>query len=205
MRIAFCLAGLSLLTACTTIPTSSLLALRQLDPLSADMSEATVFVELPREIDVAAGSPVLTFGARKVATGADASLSLVLEQHPVRAEDKLPSGYPRPGFHIQAYRVAETDHARLEAVRRTIRRWKEADPDGVKGTLSVGVAGCLRGPLRAGAVPVSTFLALAPDQAPLPLTRDFDMRDTLEKAGLSPGAEASCPEGANGQAAGDQR
>ncbi len=205
MRLAFCLAGLSLLTACTTIPTSSLLALRQMDPLSADMSAATVFVELPREIDVAAGSPVLSFGARKVATGADASVSLLLERHPVRAEDNIPAGYPRPGFHIQAYRIAESDRTRLEAVRRTIRSWKETDPDGVKGSLSVQVAGCLRGPLRPGKVPVSTFLALGPDQAPLPLTRDLDMRDTLEKAGLTPGAEAPCTESADNPAAGDQR
>ena len=102
MRSALLLAGLSLLTACTTIPTSSLVALRKMDPLSADLSAATVFVELPREIDVAAGNPVLSFGARKVATGADASVSLVLERRPVRTEDNIPSGYPRPGFHIQA-------------------------------------------------------------------------------------------------------
>ncbi|APX12883.1 hypothetical protein [Tateyamaria omphalii] len=151
--------------ACSTVVPSTLYQMRGLDPLSADPSDIALRVDLPESLGLLPGSGRLELQARR----ADGS--------------ELFGSYPviMVGDVLQ---VAPAAHADLRALQAEIRAWRAADPDGVKGSLSVDFDPCGDTADIPDTARVSVDIRLAAGGAFLPLLRDAPLAEALEMAAL---------------------
>lgn len=176
------------LSGCTYMPISSMLKLRQFDLMTADARQIRVAVQMPEAIGVREGGAVLEIGVERSSSGEKLEERFMLEQVP--GTGAAPGVERMPGSHLEVFRMSEADMERLSALRRTVGAWKAVDPDGTKGSLSIGAAGCRRGVLPEGALPVSTYLRTGSEEEFITMTRDMDLRtlvtDSDENIGLPP-------------------
>ena len=197
------LVGLALLAlaGCGYMPISSMLKLRQLDLMTADARQIRIAVQMPDALEVREDGAVLEIGAERPNPDENLQERFILEKIDGAVLADMPGVEAKPGFHLAVFRMAEADMARLAALRGKIKAWKEQDPDGTKGTLSIGAAGCRREQLPEGALLVSTYLRTDSEQEFITMARNFDLRSAVPEFGadldLAPcktGSAASSPE-----------
>ena len=163
------LAALIALGACTDLVPSTLLALSNVDPLTADPADIAISLDLPDGVALLPGSGELTLGATN-RDGETAQQSFTLQQ----------SG--------DVLAVATTNHQALRALQSRIREWEETDPSGTNGSLSVSLAPCRTGDSVADGLRASASVRLQQDGPFLPLIKDGPLsallneqaRDTME-------------------------
>ena len=171
------------LAGCGYMPISSMLKLRQLDLMTTDARQIRVAVQMPDALEVREGGAILEIGAERPNPDEGLQERFILEKINGAALADMPGVEPKPGFHLSVFRVAEADMARLTALRGKIKAWKEQDPDGTKGTLSIGADGCRREELPEGALLVSTYLRTDSEDEFITMARNFDLRSIVSESG----------------------
>ena len=176
------------LSGCGSIPLTSIIKLSQLDPLTADAEQIRAAVRLPDTVRVKPGGAVMVLSARRETIGESLSDRFVLERVSASADqDRVGLEYEdSPGFRIDIFRIAKPDLPRLASLRQRIIAWKQQDPDGAKGSLSIGIEGCRVGPVTDDELPVSTYLRTDDEDAFLTLTRNIDLRTLQDVIKLPP-------------------
>lgn len=171
-----------LLCACGHVPLSTALALRDLDPSTADPAAMAVAVRLPASLALQAGKTRLTLGGTREDTKETIDEIFVLRpQPPVGDVDGLPD--IGDDEHLVLLAVSRQDIERLRQTQMRIRQWKAARPDGTRGRLSLSAAPCRQQVDVTGPLPVSTYIRTRSNAAFIPLTTDIDARD-LSPLGL---------------------
>jgi hypothetical protein len=154
--------------------------LRRLDPLAADPRHIRIAVRLPDGLQVRKGGAMMEIGARRQDKNEEDLQKFVFEKvhgGPVAGELALEAGSDEAaGTHIEIFRVAERDFARIQALQQKVRAWKAEAPDEVKGSLSIGAAGCRIAALPQGSLYVTTFLKTDPARPFFTVTRKADLR-----------------------------
>ncbi len=171
------------LAGCGYMPISSMLKLRQLDLMTADARQIRVAVQMPDALEVREDGAVLEIGAERPNPDENLQERFILEKIAGAAAADIPGVEVKPGFHLSVFRVAEADMARLTDLRGKIKAWKEQDPDGTKGSLSIGAAGCRRERLPEGALLVSTYLRTDNEDEFITMARNFDLRSAVPDSG----------------------
>ncbi len=150
------LSALILLAACGDIVPATLWAAKDIDPLTADPADIAVRLDLPDAVAIVPNTATLTLAARK-ADGTGAEEGFVLDLR----DDVLS--------------VAQRDHARLRALQARILDWKDQDPTGTRGSLSVHVEPCRTEGFSRQEGRASVAIRLDEDGAFLPLVTDVPL------------------------------
>ncbi|MGE3335634.1 MAG: hypothetical protein AB7I36_18475 [Rhodospirillaceae bacterium] len=170
--LLFCVA--LVLSACASIPLSSLPDLARIDFMTTDMEVLRVALRMPEAIRPRPQGVVM-----------DAVLTVqgVQTKTPFRLTPD-DSGEPRPGLEtaarpgmaVHVYRLAASDTARFNALRRDVLK---AQADGRRASLGLGIETrefCSTGPVTEGALPASTFLLTSETGRFVLLVSDYDLR-----------------------------
>ncbi|WP_147110098.1 hypothetical protein [Tateyamaria sp. syn59] len=151
--------------ACSTVVPSTLYQMRGLDPLSADPADIALRVDLPEGFGLLPGSGRLELRAT------DTDGVEFFGSYPITMVGDV-------------LQVAPASHADLRALQAEIGARKEADPDGISGSLGVDFEPCSDLADIPETARVSVDIRLAADAAFLPLLRDAPLVDALEMAAL---------------------
>ncbi|MFL4469242.1 hypothetical protein ACERZ8_04910 [Tateyamaria armeniaca] len=162
MRKQLLLAGLILIGACSHIAPRTLFALRDLDPLTADPADIAVMIDVPDSVAVQRGTAILTFGARQDA-GSQIERNFVLARQ------------------ANTFFVDQQDHADLAALQARIKAWKDDDPDGTTGSISIHFQPCKTMPDIPDDLRGSVAIQLEQDGPFLPLFTDAPLDALLSK------------------------
>lgn len=153
------------LTACGQVPLGTQLALRQLDPMSADATAMRFAVEQPADL------PLDTTATLRLAlTTPEAEIADIFTL--ARVEQPLNDG----AVVRTIFAIAATDQARFNTLRDDILAQEAAHPDDSEGSLSISASGCMTAPPPAGPWLVSAFIGIEGQRGWLPLIRDVDIR-----------------------------
>lgn len=149
------------LGACSTVVPGTVLKLQGVDPLTADPADIALRVDLPDSVALLPEAGTLDLRAT-LRDGSELSGSFPIEQR----GDVL--------------RVAQAAQSDLRALQADIRQWKEADPDGTSGSLSVDLEPCVTvDPVPEDAT-LSVSVRLDKDGPFLPLVRNASVVDALD-------------------------
>ncbi len=162
------------LSACVSIPLSSLPDLARIDFMTTDVEELRVALRMPEAIRPRPQGVVMD--AVLTVQGAQSKTPFRL-----RPDD---SGEPRPGLEaaarpgmgVHVYRLAASDVARFNALRRDLLKAQE---DGKRASLGLGIEThefCSAGPLTEGPLPASTYLLTSETGRFVLLISDYDLR-----------------------------
>ena len=165
MKKQILLIGLVILGACGDLVPSTLWAVNRLDPLTTDPADIAVQLVLPDSVAVARDSGKLTFSARKV-DGETLVSNFALTQVG------------------DVFFVSPDQHADLRALQAKIREWKDVDPNGTRGSLSVTYIPCKTGPTVPAGLRATVRIRLELDGPFLTLIDDGPIDAVLEKASL---------------------
>lgn len=176
-NISFFVMGLAVtaLTACTSIPVSSMYQLSKVDFMTTDLNRLRIAVVLPASIKPRATGVVMEI---KYQTGSEPEkMENVILQPATTAADQvgLPTGLAA-GNKIYAYHLAASDVAKLEDIRNGARQAKAAKQ---KGSLSMGIAAkefCKAAPLGTGPIYSATYVATSEIGGYIVLTKDINLR-----------------------------
>ncbi|WP_299366835.1 hypothetical protein [uncultured Tateyamaria sp.] len=157
---AICLAG------CSTLVPATLMQLNGVDPLFADPAAIALRIDLPAGLSLPPDAGTL-------------DLAATLRDGTTRA-GQFP--IERVGDILQ---VTPGAHDDLRALQAEIRTWKDADPDGTSGSLSVDLAPCLTAPALPDNARISVAIRLDADGPFLPLVRDASVQDAMKGQALT--------------------
>lgn len=166
-----------LLTGCSTVSPSGLIAVARLDPLETDPSDISIAVGVPEVLRLADGDAQLFFGFAPSGANTPSPVSATV---PLTVSTEAESLTPIAGQAIYVFGFAVSEASQLSAVQNRIKALKDQGLTGT-GTLSVAITGgCLTGTLDNG-LPVATWIQTSSDGGFTPLTRPTDFLDTLPK------------------------
>ena len=177
MRFTSILA-IAALTGCSSVNPSTMLALSQLSPLTADPGDIRALVDLPLGVTIPADGAVLTFAATRSDTGQGDAGQFILERL------ETTQG-------MLSFRLDPKDRADYIRLRETFNAWETAAPKATNGTFSIAVAACKTGAGPAPDATFSVYVATVADAPFAPVVQDAPIREALDVA-LSPGASDLC-------------
>ncbi|MGL4635159.1 MAG: hypothetical protein ACRCWF_04185 [Beijerinckiaceae bacterium] len=159
-------------SACASVPLTSLIALGRIDFQTTAFEKVRVGVQLPDTIRTREN------GVRMIAKvsysgGAERQETLYL-QEANSPSDRLPPA--KTGHQTRVFQLREADVARLNTIRAEILA---AKAEGRRGSLGFGIEAkefCKAGDIGNGPVPISTYLRTAESPAFIPLQSNFDLR-----------------------------
>lgn len=164
-----------LLTGCSAVSPSGLIAAAQLDPLKTDPSDISIAVGVPEVLRLADGDAQLFFGFAPDGANTPPPVGTTV---PLTVSTEAGSLTPNAGQRIYVFGFGTSEAAHLTAVQDRIRALKDRGLTGT-GTLSVGITGgCLTGTLTDN-LPVATWIQTSSDGAFVLLTRPTNFLDTL--------------------------
>ena len=164
-----------LLTGCSVVSPSGLIAAAQLDPLETDPRDISIAVGVPEALRLADGDAQLFLGFAPDGTNTPPPVGTTV---PLMVSTETESLTPIAGQAIYVFGFGASEAAQLSVVQDRIRALKEQDVTGT-GTLNVGITGgCLTGTLTDG-LPVATWIQTSSDGAFASLTRPTDFLGTL--------------------------
>jgi hypothetical protein len=180
-----CLLAVSVsVSACTSIPVSSLYTLSRIDFMTTDLDRLRIAITLPAAIKPRK-TGVQMETKRQFGDAPERTDVIVLE---AASEPADMVGLPTDlatGTKIYVYRLPKGEIAKLETIRGEGQRNKAA---GKKGTFGMGIAAkefCKMGPLDAGPIYTTTYLASSETGGYVVLTQDMNLRsDTTISASL---------------------
>lgn len=168
------------LSACMSVPLSSLPALSRIEFMTTDLSALRVAVRMPDAIRPKAGGAQME--ALKTLEDGTKEQSVYL----LIPTDE-PTGEIQPALAGEAthvFRLSDADRARFEALRAGLLRHKQ---EGKRGSLGLGIATkefCRQRELPSGPIPVTTYLRTSETARYVTLTDRLDLRrdDAMAKA-----------------------
>lgn len=165
MKKQFLLAVLICLGACGDLVPGTLWAVSRLDPLTTDPDDIAVRIDLPDSVALVPGSGKLTLGASR-ADGHSVVQDFALQQ----------SG--------DVLFVSPDARTPLRALQARIKGWKDADPDGTKGSLSVTFDPCKTTQTLTRDLRASIHVRLQQNGDFLPLVENGPLDKVLQKVAL---------------------
>jgi len=183
MRLFAVLLIITGVAGCSTIPLSSALKLRQLNPLTADPKAIRIAVRLPDGIRVREDGAVMEITARRTDTGLTEKGRFVFRQQTSATADAADGLLAEADTHFEIFRIADDDMARLRRLQETMKVWKAEAPDDAGGSLSIQISGCRTAKLPPGPVVISTFLRTDPAEPFFTVMRNVDLRSAFNEGG----------------------
>ncbi|GGD06909.1 hypothetical protein [Aquisalinus flavus] len=182
-RLAAAIAALTL-SACTSMPLSTMWQMRNADPLSMDPAEVRAAARLPEHYDIAPGRAIMSLSVEREKTQERVAEKFTLAQTDI-VDSPMLAKEQKEGYHIVTFWVAETDRARFRQFQATAKRWKTETPGEVRGTMSLMVQPCLEEGKPLGQVRVSSYIQMAADADFIVLTKDIDLSRQYDVDGLT--------------------
>ncbi|MEP9377034.1 hypothetical protein ABLE91_09990 [Aquabacter sp. CN5-332] len=174
----FALGTALLVSACSHMPLASMARLSSFDPMRADLAALRAAVRMPSGIAPVPGGAGLALAYwREGEEDGRRMEAITLEE--VKAPEDAASLVAEKGMAVAVFRIPPADLPRLEAIRAEIETARAEDQAGgrrPRGSLSVSMKGCVRGPVPDGPLPVTTYLKIAQGGDFIPLLRDVDLR-----------------------------
>lgn len=187
------IAGL-LVAGCAQVPTPSMWALRNFDPLNADATRLRAAVAAPVALTPKSGGVTLVIEQARKDGSDKRSLKVVLEEVPASADGPDRAPRVKAGMAAHVFRVPPKEVAALDAVRAEIRERMAHEPGKWSGSVTVSAAGCFTGAeLPAGPIMIDTYLKTETTPDFVPLVEGFDLRSHLDEKALAdavPGCKA---------------
>jgi hypothetical protein len=162
------------LTACSSVPISSLPKLSKVDFLTTDLDRLRVALTLPSQVKPGKNGVVLS--VNYAPTGAAPEQSYIILNETRRDADRV--GLPTVTSSQQrtyAYKLETSEAKKFENVRQRIQVAKEK---GVKGTLDISVVTkefCSTGVLPAGPVLTTIYIASVETEGYVVASRNLDL------------------------------
>lgn len=181
----------ALLTGCSHVPLTSLMALRRIDPLTTDPARLFAAVRHPAALRTRPGDVRLSLVVERTGGGDRRELDIALETVPTGTPGVPRAPEAGAGQMVDVFRVPPVEAPRLVAFRAQILEDKRRDPDGTHGRLTVTARAC-----HDTSVPLPTRLIvdtfLSTDGAPdfVPVVVGYDLAGVASKA---VGAPEPCP------------
>lgn len=181
----------ALLTACGSIPVSSLWKMRNLQLETLDPAALRAAVVHSPAVALHGPSLVLSVSvSRKVRLpGGGINTETLAEKLPLQelrttAERSALADYESPRNVVQVWRIDPAALPRLHALRAAALAWKKAPNDEGKRELSLGLelAGCQRA--GAGSRAVTTLIRFSDQGEYIPIVRDMDLAETMPASEL---------------------
>lgn len=181
----------ALLTACGSIPVSSLWKMRNLQFETLDPAALRAAAVHSPAVVLHGPSLVLSVSvSRKVRLpGGDTVTETLAERLPLQelrttAERSALADYETPRTVVQVWRIDPAALPRLDALRATALAWKKAPNDEGKRELSLGLelAGCQR--VGAGSRAVTTLIRFSDKGEYIPIVRGMGLAETMPASEL---------------------
>lgn len=179
----------ALLTACGSIPVSSLWKMRNLQFETLDPAALRAAAVHSGAVALHGPSLVLSVSVSRTVRlpGGDTVTETLAEKLPLQelrstAERSALADYERPRTVVQVWRIDPAALPRLHALRATALAWKKLPNDHGKRELSLGLelAGCQRA--DAGSRAVTTLMRFTEQSEYIPIVRGIDLADTMPAA-----------------------
>ena len=171
------------MAGCGHMPVTSMVKLARIDFETTDPAQLRAAVKLPRALRPQANGVVLRIAVQVGRAPEDARDFMLLEL-PEPAELAREAA---DGSHIFAYRIDDSDLARLKAFRNELIARKTAgQSSGQKGSISISVRpqACKTSELPDGPLYFTTYLRTAETKDYVALARDVDLRSIVPNAAV---------------------
>ena len=167
------------MSGCSHMPVTSMVKLARVDFETSDPAQLRAAIKLPRSLRAQPKGVALRIAVR-VGRGPEEARDFMLREIPEPAELTREAD---AGSHIFAYRIDDTDLARLAAFRAELMAKKSS---GQKGSISISVRpqACKVGELPDGPITFSTYLRTAETKEYVALARDVDLRSIVSNAAV---------------------
>ena len=170
-----------LLSACTSVPLSTMWKLRSSSPLETPAQDLSVAIRSPKLIDLRSAKTALDFGYQWSGSASDKvveNFDLVLSP-----SNLLPESVGRDlesNEQVHILRLAKSDHTRFSQAQHKIKQLKKTHPDG-KGWFSVGLSAfCLKSRTEPEELLVNIYLQTEKLGEYLHLIRNLNVSKELE-------------------------
>lgn len=190
-RLAAAIAAFTL-SACTSVPLSTMWQMRNADPLSMDPADVRVAARLPEQYDIAPGQATMTLSVERETTKERVAEEFTLAQTDIIGSPLL-AREQKDGYRIVTFWVAEKDRARFRQFQTTAKRWKTETPGNVRGEMNLSVQPCLEDGKPLGQVRVSSYIQMEPGADFMVLTKDLDLARQMNANGPT-GEVKACPD-----------
>jgi len=167
------------MAGCSHMPVTSMVKLARVDFDTSDPVQLRAAIKLPRALRPRPNGVALRI-AVQVGRAPEDARDFTLREIPEPAELTREAG---AGSHIFAYRIDDSDLARLAAFRAELIAKKSS---GQKGSISISVRpqACKAGELPDGPITFTTYLRTAETKDYVALTRDVDLRSIVPNAAV---------------------
>jgi len=165
------------LAGCSHMPVTSMVKLARVDFETSDPAQLRAAIKLPRTLRPQPNGVALRIAVR-VGRAPEEARDFMLRELPEPAELTREAG---AGSHIFAYRIDDSDLARLAAFRTELIAKKSS---GQKGSISILVRpqACKASELPDGPLYFTTYLRTAETKDYVALARDVDLRSIVPNA-----------------------
>jgi len=174
----------SALSACTSMPLSTMWQMRNADPLSMDPADVRVAARLPEHYNIAPGQATMSLSVERQKTRERVAEEFTLAQTDIIDSPRL-AKEEKEGYRILTFSVAEKDRARFRQFQNTAKRWKTETPDDARGQMSLTVQPCLQEGKPLGEVRVSSYIQMESGADFMVLTKDLDLARQYDVDGLT--------------------
>ena len=167
------------MAGCSHMPVTSMVKLARVDFDTSDPVQLRAAIKLPRALRPRPNGVALRI-AVQVGRAPEDARDFTLREIPEPAELTREAG---AGSHIFAYRIDDSDLARLAAFRAELIAKKSS---GQNGSISISVRpqACKAGELPDGPITFTTYLRTAETKDYVALTRDVDLRSIVPNAAV---------------------
>jgi len=167
------------MTGCSHMPVTSMVKLARVDFETSDPAQLCAAIKLPRTLRPRPNGVALRI-AVQVGRATEEARDFMLRELPEPAELTREAG---ADSHIFAYRIDDSDLARLAAFRAELIAKKSS---GQRGSISISVRpqACKAGELPDGAIYFTTYLRTAETKDYVALARDVDLRSIVPNAAV---------------------
>jgi len=167
------------MAGCSHTPVTSMVKLARVDFETSDPAQLRAAIKLPRTLRPRPNGVALRI-AVQVGRAPEEARDFMLRELPGPAELRREAG---ADSHIFAYRIDDSDLARLVAFRAELIAKKSS---GQKGSISISVRpqACKAGELPDGAIYFTTYLRTAETKDYVALARDVDLRSIVPNAAV---------------------
>ena len=167
------------MAGCSHMPVTSMVKLARVDFETSDPPQLRAAIKLPRTLRPQPNGVALRI-AVQVGRGPEEARDFMLLELPEPAELAREAGV---GNHIFAYRIDDSDLARLAVFRAELIAKKSS---GQRGSISISVRpqACKAGELPDGPLYFTTYLRTAETRDYVALARDVDLRSIVPNAAV---------------------
>jgi hypothetical protein len=171
------------LSACTSMPLTTLYKLHKIEPMEADPAQIKVAIRADDRIGIREGGAKIEvkFDAEDGSLNIDETYLVEIIRNPDISAELLAD--KNPGESVTVLGLTRSDIQRMRAVQSSVAANSKGDPEGT-GSLGVFLEGvCLHGKMPAGKVLVDVFLQTSDQDGFFVFARNLDLRKESKRDG----------------------